>query len=288
MPGAPLESFLDAVPEPLICAEAAYPPVIACDAEHVFCDGCLKQVRDGEGAAQGCPTCRQPLQEQRVSMVLKRVLDGLKFKCRYGGSGCEWAAAAGEEEAHAKGDCDFRLIRCEHCNGDRLAKDFPRHAHMCAEWPVDCSNKANGCVTSIKRGQVDAHTSVCPYNKCINYDQCNTSTTKELLLVHEAACTRLLTRLREAETARRNDSITRYRSSISSKAPEVAVGGGREGPLGCYPRRITGGSHSPTRDDSNLWGTLQLGMAGAKRGLAEDSPSPQKKRCKEEVVFLDD
>lgn len=63
-------------------------------------------------------------------MVLKRVLDGLKvrrsvlaathdgtltlltqFKCRYGGSGCEWAAAAGEEEAHAKGEVRL-LLSC--------------------------------------------------------------------------------------------------------------------------------------------------------------------------------
>lgn len=64
--------------------------------------------------------------------------------------------------------CDFRLIHCEHCNGDRLAKDFPRHAQLCAKWPVDCSDKTNGCVASIKRGQVDAHTSVCPYNKCVS------------------------------------------------------------------------------------------------------------------------
>ncbi|BGP29235.1 hypothetical protein JCM10296v2_000973 [Rhodotorula toruloides] len=277
MPGAPLESFLDDVPEPLICAE------------HVFCDGCMKQVRDVEGAAQGCPTCRQPLQEQRVSMVLKRVLDGLKFKCRYAGSGCEWAAAAGDEEAHAKGDCDFRLIRCEHCNGDRLAKDFPRHAQFCAEWPVDCSNKANGCIALIKRGQVEAHTSICPYNKCINYDQCNTSTTKELPLVHGAACKRLLLRLHKAEIAQRDDSIPRYRSPISSKASEVAVGGGRKSPLVYYPRRrIAGGSHSPIPGGgSNLSRAFQPGMAGPKRGLHEDSPASQKKRRDEDVVFLD-
>lgn len=69
-----------------MCQEVAYPPVIACENQHILCAQCALDVVDAQHLNNAeepatCPTCREILDDELETCIVgTRILQGLRVR----------------------------------------------------------------------------------------------------------------------------------------------------------------------------------------------------------------
>ena len=88
----------------------------------VFCQKCLKRVREGR---LSCPTCNQDNYKLHQDKGLEKALEHLKVHCRYCEAGCSWTGKLNQLDNHLNRypfekrqleGCQFVEIKCLHCS----------------------------------------------------------------------------------------------------------------------------------------------------------------------------
>ncbi|TNY24183.1 hypothetical protein DMC30DRAFT_342110, partial [Rhodotorula diobovata] len=134
------DRFVTPLPEHLhcpVCLGAAYPPVVACKAEHLLCEGCADGIRRRTDQPK-CPTCRERMpSKSRVSVGLRRAIDGYPYKCNH--DGCKWTGSVGELSKHLIEACPYRQVKCPSCQAVCRYIDYDTHLRTaCPEQYVRC------------------------------------------------------------------------------------------------------------------------------------------------------
>ncbi|BGO98351.1 E3 ubiquitin-protein ligase siah2 [Rhodotorula toruloides] len=195
---ADLDNFLDPVPPPLICPvcqEAAWPPVIACENQHVLCDDCIESMLEADDVPALCPTCRAPLKEDFVECTLgKRIFEGLRFQC----------------------SCEYREVVCYTCREKSLAKDGVKHTTICPSALVAWPNGDNDVCGKIRQGNLEQHMAVCTRFRCRNFAFCGAQSTRANLEEHQPRCTSLISRLDAVEK-----EASSLRAQLASRPPRL-------------------------------------------------------------------
>ncbi|BGP05174.1 hypothetical protein JCM10049v2_000978 [Rhodotorula toruloides] len=219
---ADLDNFLDPVPQALccpVCQDVAWQPVIACENQHILCEECLMNVIDSPDAhpeePPACPTCRAVADEDyEVSIVGKRILEGLRYRCSRHAAGCEWVGSVGDECDHRLHSCDYRELSCFSCGMKSLAKDGLSHTSTCPNGLVACPNGDNDICGKIYRSNVEHHMTVCTRFRCRNFAFCGAQSTRANLEEHQPRCTSLISRLDAVE----KDAAS-LRAQLASRPP---------------------------------------------------------------------
>ncbi|XP_069689595.1 E3 ubiquitin-protein ligase sina-like isoform X2 [Periplaneta americana] len=101
------QSVFDVLTCPL-CKEYMHPPITLCQGGHNICSSCRPGLQFSGG--NKCPRCRRPLLETR-NVALETIARGLRYPCRYNGSGCREKFSM-EEIAEHHAHCVHRLYDC--------------------------------------------------------------------------------------------------------------------------------------------------------------------------------
>ena len=72
-------------------------------------------------------------------------------KCKYG---CGVILKRCERNDHFSNECLNRIVRCEHCQANRVYRDLKQHHTVCLEFPLLCTNN---CGANLRRKQIDTH-----------------------------------------------------------------------------------------------------------------------------------
>ncbi|BGP22038.1 TRAF-like zinc finger [Rhodotorula toruloides] len=165
-----LDNFLDPVPQALccpVCQDVAWPPVIACENQHVLCEQCLMNVFDAPPNGHldeppACPTCRAVADDEFETCVVgKRILEGLRYRCARHAAGREWTGSVADESNHRDYSRDYRELSCFSCGKKSFAKDGVSHTSTCPNGLVACPNGDNDTCDKICRSSIEQHMTVC-------------------------------------------------------------------------------------------------------------------------------
>jgi hypothetical protein len=190
------EGLLDAVRCPICIEVMTYPKMLACG--HSTCALCLAGWQEqvlGYGA-KGCPTCRVPIVETRITdnTFAIGIIDLLPMRCRREGctatfpysnkdnhynntcpkgvimcdnteAGCGFTASRDEEAtvmaAHMRVGCMWRPVACDLCGEEYPMSDRHIHNETCAAATVTCE-RGRHCRVTGTRGELTKHE--CPYD----------------------------------------------------------------------------------------------------------------------------
>ncbi len=130
------DRFPDTVPDECICAIChgvlSDARMLPCD--HLFCRGCLEKWFEKR---ECCPTCIAEVNDTYVPhRFIQNILNQLRICCRF--AECNQVVALDSIERH-ESCCDCRIVQCEHCKTDVLAKDLKSHEQACAILCEKCS-----------------------------------------------------------------------------------------------------------------------------------------------------
>lgn len=186
----PLERFVDqkAASELQcpICLEVSPSVCETLICGHLFCEGCLAQVRNSVG--NKCPSCNSVITGQQQALFCRRQIQNLVVKCSNAGYGCaathaltndekhravcdfeQLACACGQRVArrahpeHAASVCPLRPVRCGICAQWTPFRDAERHGSVCPEAKTQCGNA--GCGAALLRKQLAAHREICAFER---------------------------------------------------------------------------------------------------------------------------
>eukprot|EP01113_Clastostelium_recurvatum_P034436 TRINITY_DN4671_c0_g2_i2.p1 TRINITY_DN4671_c0_g2~~TRINITY_DN4671_c0_g2_i2.p1 ORF type:complete len:464 (+),score=55.75 TRINITY_DN4671_c0_g2_i2:35-1393(+) len=163
-----------------ICLDVSRPPVVfPCEAEHVFCADCVRNVKE-------CPSDRQP-RGKNAPTPLKgaflRTYNNLKLKCPNECDG--WTGFIGDLDSHLSSwcrlsvavcphegcglkttredmdthvrICDYRIVACPHCEDIMIQASLADHvSSICLSALVECPSGGASC-PRLPRNQVNQH-----------------------------------------------------------------------------------------------------------------------------------
>lgn len=87
-----------------ICTEHLASPIYQCQNGHVACASCSKKT------SNVCPSCQQPTGSIRC-LVLEKLIESLKVKCKFADSGCTATVKFSEKASHER-TCVFEPLSC--------------------------------------------------------------------------------------------------------------------------------------------------------------------------------
>uniref|UniRef100_A0A0G4H7I8 RING-type domain-containing protein n=1 Tax=Chromera velia CCMP2878 TaxID=1169474 RepID=A0A0G4H7I8_9ALVE len=128
-----------------------------CDARHVFCGPCIKDVSDRK---QPCPCCRGAFSKMERPQALTRAfIEQVKWKCVHFERGCSFTGTKKQLEKHLDDECTIQEVK------------FP----------------FSGCPTKMQRGPLDDHKKACPY-RMAPCDHCKEQVRFNFKAAHKMVC----------------------------------------------------------------------------------------------------
>ena len=166
----------------VVCAGVMVKPTIGCSGLHSFCRGCYVLALEKK---KECPTCRDPVDEQKLK--LNRDLEGLilQLPCKHSKEGGRAAKRAKPTPANSMTD---EALKEE--LGQRGQPIGGRKAALIARLEEDrVSDAGEGCEWAGKVGELGAHLQGCEWTplQC-PYRGCMESPLRKDALEHEATC----------------------------------------------------------------------------------------------------
>ena len=189
--GYPCE-FVGPVSDDLVCrlckCVAREPHLTSCCGE-TFCRKCIHRFF---ADVHPCPACQAPEFKPWFNVKYQRKISALEVRCTMQNRGCTWrgnlAGLAAHLDLNTAGDCQYVDVQCTECGkqvqkrnvASHLAESCPKrevscefcgftaacdnicnvHWPQCGSYPVPCPNACE--IQDVKRGDLDAHLSVCP------------------------------------------------------------------------------------------------------------------------------
>ncbi|XP_070532247.1 TNF receptor-associated factor 2-like [Ptychodera flava] len=163
---------------------------------HRFCRSCVDSILSG-GNQYDCPECMadDPSEDSLLTLdtiypdrAIKREMKDLKTKCinlvcKWLGPfqqyevhipscpyelvecprvGCEEEIARQDVNTHLAEYCIMRVIQCEFCGEDIIARDLQAHLSICRRFPVDCEFCGLKVIREKLREHIDFENGDCP------------------------------------------------------------------------------------------------------------------------------
>lgn len=85
-----------------------------------------------------CPNCKTAF-TPGDDLLLRRLLDKIKFKCLYNSYGCSDSHNYSNYEYHLQ-TCNHRLVNCEYCQQNIMHTKLEDHYNNCTKFRTKCPN----------------------------------------------------------------------------------------------------------------------------------------------------